>query len=206
MVKREKAFGNSVFSLPYRGYNYFFSLSLSLSSSLTSGMSDVASGITSFFRKSLRRKSSREKRIPEKEKDREEPKQKEQIGNAENRKNSSPLPLAASPPLAGENVPLAKIIALQCSSGMFRWDSVLEQCLGLTRAELFEKMELEKGAVTEAQAITALVVTFLEQRMPGEKNLWELLVEKSRIWLKQNVAREETLDQLYQASNRLMKN
>ena len=34
---------------------------------------------------------------------------------------------------------------------------------------------------------TALVITFLERKMPDEEDTWELVVEKARMWLQDTV-------------------
>lgn len=69
-------------------------------------------------------------------------------------------------------------------------------------------MKLDHGAaskaiakLTEANAhqvlATATVVLFLEKKMQDEEETWELIVEKARAWLENEVA-EDVLAQVWQ--------
>jgi hypothetical protein len=40
--------------------------------------------------------------------------------------------------------------------------------------------------IAEKIFATALVICFLEQKMAGEEDMWELVVEKARTWLESN--------------------
>lgn len=45
--------------------------------------------------------------------------------------------------------------------------------------------------------LTAIVVRFLEKRIAGEKDIWELVVDKARAWIQTEVLDEEVAKQLW---------
>ena len=77
------------------------------------------------------------------------------------------------------------IVDLQRASGAFKWDSILEKGLGLTKAEV--EKEADKFGGFE-NWLTALIVAHFKVRMAASKDLWELVVEKAEKFLKGNNA------------------
>ncbi|KAI4674357.1 uncharacterized protein J4E84_010595 [Alternaria hordeiaustralica] len=72
----------------------------------------------------------------------------------------------------------------------------------------FDEMKLDRDAASSSKAklngpeseqllATAIVVLFLEKKMQGEEDTWELVVEKARAWLGSEVA-EEVLARVWQ--------
>ena len=72
----------------------------------------------------------------------------------------------------------------------------------------FDEMKLDRDAASLANAqltepnseqllATAIVVLFLEKKMQGEEDTWELVVEKARAWLESEVA-EDVLARVWQ--------
>jgi hypothetical protein len=75
-------------------------------------------------------------------------------------------------------------------------------------------MKLDRRSATEAVAkltetnadqilATATVVMFLEKRMQDEEETWELVVEKARAWLENEVA-EDVLAQVWQLAESIV--
>lgn len=80
--------------------------------------------------------------------------------------------------------PLQKIIALQTFEGYWNLDAPLRKVVGL-----LAQHKAPQGVDSKAWA-TVLAVTFLERKTPGDKEAWEMVVDKARGWLKDMEARE----------------
>ncbi|KAI9713318.1 MAG: hypothetical protein M1812_006677 [Candelaria pacifica] len=112
-----------------------------------------------------------------------------------------PLPPAQAPAPAFAPAPktdserLHLLIALQSFEGS--WDLEASLCnlinigIGIAESQLAESLMEEgierRGGVDEREIrrvwCTVLVVTFLEIRLKAEREAWELVVEKARVWL-----------------------
>merc|ERR1711892_9527 len=85
------------------------------------------------------------------------------------------------------NIPksnIDKIVALtslQTAAGFFKSDNIIEKIIG-NKFEAFKKQS--EGKKIDAKVwVTALIISYIEQSFPEEKDTWELIVEKARDWL-----------------------
>ena len=79
---------------------------------------------------------------------------------------------------------LEQIIDLQASSGAFKFGDVLSRLLEKSKIELMQAAK-DRGCDLSTW-LTVLVITYLEEEMPEHKDLWELVVAKSKKWLTTN--------------------
>ena len=77
-----------------------------------------------------------------------------------------------------ESDPLQKIIALQTFEGYWNLDARLLEVVGLSAQH-----KASQDTHSKVWA-TVLAITFLERRMAGDKEIWVMVVEKARGWLK----------------------
>lgn len=83
---------------------------------------------------------------------------------------------------AQETDALQKIIALQTFEGYWNWDAPLLEVVGLS-ADHKAPVGVDEGVDSQVWA-TVLAITFLEAKIAGDKDAWEMVVEKARGWLK----------------------
>ena len=85
---------------------------------------------------------------------------------------------------------LLALTSLQTAAGAFRYEkSVVDLVLG---ADVEKFRELCEGRnIGQDRWLTAFIIAFIEQRFAGEKETWELIVEKSRDWLQDEPLVEE---------------
>ena len=111
-----------------------------------------------------------------------------QIPSKALRKRKAALPPAvASDAPMGNNMdaeaemtdPLEKIIDLQTFEGYWNLDARLLEVVGLS-AEHQAPHDMNP-----TMWATVLAITFLEGRMPGDREAWVMVVEKARGWLKE---------------------
>ena len=76
-----------------------------------------------------------------------------------------------------ETDPLQKIIALQTFEGYWNLNAPLLEVVGLPAQH-----KAPQGVDSKVWA-AVLAITFLERKMAGEKEVWEMVVEKARGWL-----------------------
>lgn len=76
-----------------------------------------------------------------------------------------------------ETDPLQKIIALQTFEGYWNLDAPLLEVVGLPAQH-----KAHQDVASKVWA-AVLAITFLERKMAGEKEAWEMVVEKARGWL-----------------------
>ena len=76
-----------------------------------------------------------------------------------------------------ETDPLQKIIALQTFEGYWNLDAPLLEVVGLSAQH-----KAPQGVDSKVWA-AVLAITFLERKMAGDKEAWEMVVEKARGWL-----------------------
>ena len=69
---------------------------------------------------------------------------------------------------------------LQMAAGVFKWGKALEKALKMTKMEVEKQSKSHKG---EDVWVTALAVTFLQVKMSGSKDMWELVVDKAVAFL-----------------------
>ena len=99
-----------------------------------------------------------------------------------------------------------RLIALQSFEGSFSFTRALAAVLGIPLPELEAKLmefipsNFESSDAYQTLWATVLVVTMFEQKLAGEKDVWELVVAKARDWITalpsvqdEDVKRMETL-------------
>ena len=86
---------------------------------------------------------------------------------------------------AGSGTSLAALAALQTFIGSWSWSPELEGVISVTQQETLT-LKLPKGSDNAGQgdvAATLCAVVFLKKRLAGEKDAWELMVDKAERWL-----------------------
>ena len=83
------------------------------------------------------------------------------------------------------------LISLQTAAGVFRYDKyVLDLVIGPGELQRFREI-CEGRNIAQDRWLTAFIIAFIEQRFAAEKDTWELIVEKSREWLRDDPLIEE---------------
>lgn len=80
------------------------------------------------------------------------------------------------------------LIELQTFEGFWEWDAALFAVISVSEKQA-EQVETQIGYGKQAVA-TALAVVFFERKLKGEKDAWELVVEKARGWLEGNIGED----------------
>ena len=78
---------------------------------------------------------------------------------------------------AEETDPIQKIVALQTFEGCWNLDAPLVEVVGLSA-----ERKAPEGMDSQVWA-TVLAITFLMGKMTGDKEAWEMVVNKARGWL-----------------------
>jgi hypothetical protein len=73
------------------------------------------------------------------------------------------------------------LINLQTFSGAWAWDQELFSILGIAEESVLKD---ELGGPNAEIRATALAVAWLEKKVPQEKGVWEMVVEKAKGWMK----------------------
>jgi hypothetical protein len=97
--------------------------------------------------------------------------------------------------------PLQLMIALQTFEGFWEWTQGLFEIVGVNEGDVATKMDksLDKKVVA-----TALAVRFLEIKLAGEKESWELIVDKAMGWLEEKLGSEEKVKEVLTMVNGLL--
>merc|ERR1712172_38348 len=78
---------------------------------------------------------------------------------------------------------LTKLINLQMANGSFKFGTVIQDLIGMTERQMIEKFhETEVDVVW----ITALALALLENKFTEEKELWELIANKAKMFIHTN--------------------
>merc|ERR1712172_185424 len=78
---------------------------------------------------------------------------------------------------------LTKLFNLQMANGSFKFGTVIQDLTGMTERQIIEKFhETEVDVVW----ITALALALLEKKFTEEKELWELIANKAKIFIQTN--------------------
>jgi hypothetical protein len=95
--------------------------------------------------------------------------------------------------------PLQKLVYLQQFEGYWEWSDDLLQTLGLDAASTKQKVETAYKALENDSSdvwshatwseifATCLVVRYLETQLADSEDVWELLKEKTDVWLASSV-------------------
>ena len=98
-----------------------------------------------------------------------------------------------------ETQPLQKIIMLQTFEGYWNLDAPLLEIVGLS-AQHMAPQDFDSKMWA-----TVLAITFLEEKLAGEKESWVMVVEKARDWLKDMKKGEEgSLKEKWQLAKKLI--
>lgn len=101
---------------------------------------------------------------------------------------------SSSPPTAASNAedprpldPLAQIMALQRFQGNWEFDQALLNACGLANNSKAHALLIESPQTSTWKSIwgTILVVVYMERNMVAEKDVWELVVDKAKVFLQQ---------------------
>ena len=85
---------------------------------------------------------------------------------------------------------LENIIHQQSADGSFKFGQVFEDLIGLD----FEEIQAKCPQNIEMKIwITAISVTLLEKKFAADKNLWELIVNKAKKYLKKHTKNTEEI-------------
>ena len=96
------------------------------------------------------------------------------------------------------------LIDLQTFSGAWSWNAELFSILGVSESNgNKEALGVETVAEPEIGA-TALAIAFLESRVPGKKDVWEMIVSKAREWLEQKVGGAKRVDEIVQKAKEVL--
>ncbi|KAI9878849.1 MAG: hypothetical protein M1830_010321 [Pleopsidium flavum] len=96
---------------------------------------------------------------------------------------------------------LHRIISLQSFEGLWELTNALLRVLKLSRVDAEDKVPVKTRVNVWA---TVLAIYFLEQKMGDQKDSWELVVEKARVWLGSEGVDEEALGKLYEMAEGLI--
>ena len=78
---------------------------------------------------------------------------------------------------------LTKLIHLQMANGSFKFGQVFQDLIGMTESQIMEKFhETEVDGIW----ITAVALELLEKKFPQDKELWELIAKKAKIFIQTN--------------------
>ena len=88
---------------------------------------------------------------------------------------------------SGQGSPLDALAALQTFVGSWSWSPQLEQVLGLTQREAAGRVTGLQGDVLA----TLCAVSYLRRRLAGDKDAWELMVDKAESWLEDQTGEDK---------------
>ena len=78
---------------------------------------------------------------------------------------------------------LTNLIHLQLADGSFKYGQALENLIGMTEQELMEKCYKDEDSATW---ITAVAFATLEKIFPNDKDLWDLVANKAKLFIQKH--------------------
>jgi hypothetical protein len=122
-------------------------------------------------------------------------------------KKATPTPVPAPVPAAPVD-PLQDLTRLQTFVGSWLWSPELERVLGLTAADAAAKLtSLPTFAVANDGnndiLATACAVAYFSKKLAADKDAWEMMVDKAREWLAEQVGGEAAASALVAAAETL---
>merc|ERR1712008_190039 len=78
---------------------------------------------------------------------------------------------------------LTNLIHLQLADGSFKYGQALENLIGMTEQELMEKCYKDEDSATW---ITAVAFATLEKVFPNDKDLWDLVANKAKLFIQKH--------------------
>jgi hypothetical protein len=112
-----------------------------------------------------------------------------------------PVPAPAPPPPSS---PLHAILTHQTFSGAFTFSEALLRSLSVAVKDFEEKAAVD-GIEDRDVFATAVVVAYLEEKMAGERDSWELVVDKAREWMEEKCRGVEGVEKIMAAARRLVR-
>ncbi|KAF9913683.1 hypothetical protein BX616_009739 [Lobosporangium transversale] len=96
---------------------------------------------------------------------------------------------------------LKGLLALQTFEGSWKWESALFSCLGLKPDEVAKQLAVKdtknNASSSRATAVaTALAIKFFEKKLASEKDIWDLVVQKARLWIEEHMGAAQAVDLL----------
>ncbi|KAK3824899.1 MAG: von Willebrand domain-containing protein [Benniella sp.] len=121
---------------------------------------------------------------------------------------SAPGALGSAPPAGfgsiagtaaqGVEATVYGIVGLQTFEGYWEWQESLLSCVGVDPVLAAEAVK--KHGWDLRVAATALAIVFLEKKKASEKDAWELVVEKAKGWMEEQIGASEVVVVLHKAS------
>jgi hypothetical protein len=111
-----------------------------------------------------------------------------------------PAPAPVPPPPTS---PLHAILTHQTFSGAFTFSEALLGSLSIAVKD-FEEKAAADGIENRDVFATAVVVAYLEEKMAGEKDSWELVVDKAREWMEEKCRGVEGVEKIMAAARTLL--
>ena len=81
---------------------------------------------------------------------------------------------------ASKDESLTNLIHLQLADGSFKFGKILENLIGMTEQELMEKCYKGEDCIIW---ITAIAFAVLEKFFPNDKDLWDLVANKAKLFI-----------------------
>lgn len=79
-----------------------------------------------------------------------------------------------------------RIVALQAYNGSWQWSPELEAILSLDKKNVMAlSWPTSDEAATDRVSASVCVIVYLKKNLPGEKETWEMIVDKAQSWLKE---------------------
>ncbi|KAF2683098.1 hypothetical protein K458DRAFT_369278 [Lentithecium fluviatile CBS 122367] len=123
------------------------------------------------------------------------------LSMAKGSSKASTTPFNLAPSKTPEEA-LTFLIKLQTFEGYWIWDPSLFATVRVS--EQGAESERSAAGYGKEEWATALVVTFFEERLAGERGSWELVVEKARGWLAVTLGGEEKVEEMVNKARSLV--
>lgn len=105
---------------------------------------------------------------------------------------------APAAPVAAMSVSsLHGLISLQTFSGAWEWNDDLLAVVG-------KKLEFDAAFVSEQVMATSVAVAYMEGRLTDSKDVWEIVVEKAKIWMGSQIG-EDAVDSMVEKAKGLLR-
>ncbi|KAI9897416.1 hypothetical protein N3K66_007272 [Trichothecium roseum] len=118
-------------------------------------------------------------------------------GGDEGEDNRNARPFSGSPSSRAD--PLQTITSLQLFSGSWTWSKALEEVTGLGK----NRAHKAAGAdLSDEQLATIIAIAFLEVKMVSEEETWDMIADKAKGWLRNEVG-DDKMEELFKAAKSL---
>lgn len=100
---------------------------------------------------------------------------------------------------SNEDDPLQTITSLQSFSGSWTWSKALEEVTGLGKNKAHEAVGT---GLSDEQLATVIAIVFLEVKMASEEETWDMIADKAKGWLRNEVG-DDKMEELFKAAKSL---